>query len=67
MPARVVVVEPLGSHQLLTLRIGEQHLKVVTPTDFPAWPDRDLWLRPDPAKLRWLDPGSGAALRVSSS
>ena len=64
LPARVVVVEPLGSHQLLTLRIGEQHLKVVTPTDFPAGPDRDLWLRPDPAKLRWLDPGSGAALRV---
>jgi multiple sugar transport system ATP-binding protein len=67
MPARVVVVEPLGSHQLLTLRIGEQHLKVVTPTDFPAGPDRDLWLRPDPAKLRWLDPGSGAALRVPSA
>jgi multiple sugar transport system ATP-binding protein len=67
MPARVVVVEPLGSHQLLTLRIGEQHLKVVTPTDFPAGPDRDLWLRPDPAKLRWLDPDSGAALQVPAS
>jgi multiple sugar transport system ATP-binding protein len=67
MPARVMVVEPLGSHQLLTLRMGEQTLKVVTPTDFPVAPDRDLWLRPDPAKLRWLDPGSGAALRVSDS
>jgi multiple sugar transport system ATP-binding protein len=67
LPARVVVVEPLGSHQLLTLRIGEQTLKVVTPTDFPATPDRPLWLRPDPTKLRWLDPGSGTALRVSYS
>jgi multiple sugar transport system ATP-binding protein len=47
--------------------MGEQTLKVVTPTDFPVAPDRDLWLRPDPAKLRWLDPGSGAALRVSDS
>jgi multiple sugar transport system ATP-binding protein len=67
LPARVLVVEPLGSHQLLTLRIGEQDLKVVTPTDFPIGPDRDLWLRPDLAKLRWLDPSSGAALRVPYS
>jgi multiple sugar transport system ATP-binding protein len=66
MPARVLVVEPLGSHLLLTMRIGDQDLKVVTPVDFPAAPDGQLWLRPDPAKLRWLDPASGAALPVSS-
>jgi multiple sugar transport system ATP-binding protein len=65
MPARVRVIEPLGSHLLLTMRIGEQDLKVVTPVDFPAAPDGQLWLRPDPAKLRWLDPSSGAALPLS--
>jgi multiple sugar transport system ATP-binding protein len=65
VPARVRVVEPLGSHLLLTMRLGEQDLKVVTPADFPAAPDDELWLRPDPAKLRWLDPTSGTALHLN--
>jgi multiple sugar transport system ATP-binding protein len=50
--ARTQVVEPLGSHLLVTASVGEQGLKVVTPADFPAHPNRDLWLRFDPAKLR---------------
>ncbi len=64
LPATVVVVEPLGTHLLLTLRVGAQSFKVVTPADFPAAPDRELWLRPDAAKLRWLDPASGTALTL---
>jgi multiple sugar transport system ATP-binding protein len=51
------VVEPLGSHLLVTASIGEQGLKVVTPVDFPAQPNRDLWLRFDPAKLRLFPAG----------
>src|SRR5919198_1425547 len=50
--ARTQVVEPLGSHLLVTASVGEQGLKVVTPADFPAHPNGDLWLRFDPAKLR---------------
>jgi multiple sugar transport system ATP-binding protein len=55
LPARTQVVEPLGSHLLLTARIGEQLLKVVAPVDFPAQPDRDLWLRLEPGKLRLFE------------
>ena len=45
---QVLVVEPLGSHNLLTVRIGEDLLKVSTPPDlFPA-PDSDVWLELDP-------------------
>jgi multiple sugar transport system ATP-binding protein len=51
------VVEPLGSHLLLTASIGEQLVKVVTPVDFPAHPNRDLWLRLEPAKLRLFELG----------
>jgi multiple sugar transport system ATP-binding protein len=67
IPAKVLVVEPLGSHLLLTMQIGDQTLKVTTPSDFPAEMDGQLWLQPDYAKLRWLDPESGAALQLSSA
>ena len=66
IPAKVLVVEPLGSHLLLTMQIGDQHLKVTTPSDFPAETNGQLWLQPDYGKLRWLDPESGAALHVGS-
>jgi multiple sugar transport system ATP-binding protein len=57
--ARTQVVEPLGSHLLVTASIGAQQLKVVAPIDFPAHPDRELWLRLDPDKLRLFEAGSG--------
>jgi len=59
LPARTQVVEPLGSHLLVTVSIGAQQLKVVAPIDFPAHPNRDLWLRLDPDKLRLFEAGSG--------
>jgi len=64
IPARVLVVEPLGSHLLLTMQIGSQSLKVITPTDFPAEADRQYWIQPDMNKSRWLDAESGVALKV---
>jgi multiple sugar transport system ATP-binding protein len=65
--ASTLVVEPLGSHLLVTASIGQQGLKVVTPADFPAHPNRDLWLRFDLAKLRLFPPGqTGEALAAAS-
>ena len=60
--AQVIVVEPLGSHNLLTVRVGDDMLKVSTPPDiFPA-PDSDVWLALDPARIRWMDRDSGHAV-----
>ena len=60
--ARTEVVEPLGSHLLLTAVVGDQRLKIQARTDFPAQPDGPVWLRPEPDKLRWYDPESGQEL-----
>ena len=61
--ATVVVVEPLGSHNLLTVRVGESMLKVsARPDVFPA-PDSDVWLRLEPDRIRWMDPETRTALR----
>jgi multiple sugar transport system ATP-binding protein len=56
VPGKVLVVEPLGSHVLVTVPIEGTEFKVVAPTDFTAVEDSDLWLRPAPDKVRWYDP-----------
>ncbi len=62
LPAQVLVVEPLGSHLLLTLDVGGQTLKVMVDTDLQVEPNREVGLRFDPAKLRFMDRETGKAL-----
>jgi multiple sugar transport system ATP-binding protein len=63
--AKVIVVEPLGSHNLLTVRSGEDTLKVSTsPRLFPE-PDSSVWLRLEPNRIRWMDPETGTAVDSS--
>jgi multiple sugar transport system ATP-binding protein len=59
--ASVVVVEPLGSHNLLTVRSGGDTLKVSAPPDVLPAPGSDVWLRIDPGHIRWMHPVSGQA------
>lgn len=61
--ARVVVVEPLGSHKLLTMRVGDETAKVSVASDQPVAPGEDVWLHFDPEKIRWMDATSGEAIR----
>jgi multiple sugar transport system ATP-binding protein len=53
--ARVKVVEPLGSHLLLTVRLGAQEVKATSRTDFRAAPGDTVWLRFERSALRVLD------------
>src|SRR5215210_3898442 len=62
LPARAEVVEPAGSHLLVTAVVGDQRLKLLTRTDFPAQEDGPIWLRPEADKLRWFDPETGAEI-----
>jgi multiple sugar transport system ATP-binding protein len=54
LPAEVGVVEPLGSHLLLTLALGGQWLKVATRTDFAVKPHDQVWVRPEQGSIRLL-------------
>src|SRR4030095_12267499 len=57
--AKVIVVEPLGSHKLLTVKSGDDLLKVSTsPHLFPE-PDSSVWLRLEPSRIRWMGPRTG--------
>jgi len=62
LEARAEVVEPVGSHLLVTALLGDQRLKLLTRTDFPVRSDTSLWIRLEPDKLRWFDAKSGAEI-----
>jgi multiple sugar transport system ATP-binding protein len=59
---RVIVVEPLGSQNLLTVRIGDDTVKIATHPTFAVEADDDIWLRFPVDKIRWVDPASRKAL-----
>jgi multiple sugar transport system ATP-binding protein len=61
--ARVVVIEPLGSHKLLTAHVGAETLKVSAPIDYAVTPNDEVWLRFDADKIRWMDATSSEAIR----
>jgi multiple sugar transport system ATP-binding protein len=62
VPASVSVLEPIGSHQLLTAQVGSDIVKVTVPPEFDADPGRQIWLRFDPRRVRLLDPNTGQAV-----
>lgn len=53
--AMVLGVEPLGSHNLLTVKIGKDTLKVSIAPDFIPALDSVTWLRITPERIRWMD------------
>jgi multiple sugar transport system ATP-binding protein len=63
--ATVIVVEPLGSHNLLTVKTGDDLLKVSTPPHLFPEPDSSIWLRLEPHRIRWMDRESGDAIPVA--
>ncbi len=60
--ATVLVLEPLGSHNLLTVRSGNDTLKVAARADMFPPIDSDVWLKIDPTRVRWMHRESGAAI-----
>lgn len=62
LKVRVLVVEPLGSQNLLTVKINSDTVKVSTHPDFPVKADDDIWLRFPSDKIRWIDPETNRVL-----
>jgi multiple sugar transport system ATP-binding protein len=60
--AKVIVLEPLGSHNLLTVSCGEDTLKVSVNANLFPLADSDVWLRLEPARIRWMDRDTGQAI-----
>jgi len=63
--ATVIVVEPLGSHNLLTVKTGDDLLKVSTPPHLFPEPDSSIWLRLEQSRIRWMDQETGSAIPLT--
>jgi multiple sugar transport system ATP-binding protein len=62
LEVEVLVVEPLGSQNLLTIRVGEHIIKAATHPTFAAEPGMHVWMKFPSEKIRWLDRDTGVAL-----
>jgi multiple sugar transport system ATP-binding protein len=62
LPAKVLVVEPLGANALVTVMVGKTAVKVEAPVDTTVKPDQDVHLAFDLARVRWMDATSGNAV-----
>lgn len=62
LKVEVLVVEPLGSQNLLTVKIGDDLVKVATHPTFRVQPGMDVWLRFPADKIRWVDRDNGNVL-----
>jgi multiple sugar transport system ATP-binding protein len=62
IPFEIRVVEPLGSHLLLTGSIDGQLARIVAPPDATVAAGERVGLTVDPARLTWIDVSTGHAL-----
>ncbi|HET9909876.1 MAG TPA: ABC transporter ATP-binding protein [Anaerolineales bacterium] len=62
LQVEVLVVEPLGSQNLLTVKIGDDLVKVATHPTFRVARGEPVWLRFPGEKIRWVDRDSGQLL-----
>ena len=66
VPARVLVVEPLGSHALVTALVGKTAVKVQAPIDVGVRPDQAINLRFDEATVLRIADGYEQAAGFAS-
>ncbi|MGI8574856.1 MAG: ABC transporter ATP-binding protein [Egibacteraceae bacterium] len=63
LPVTIEVVEPVGSELLLTASLGDdQELKMLVDSDEKLSAGDEVWVRPQPERIRWFDPEDGARL-----
>jgi multiple sugar transport system ATP-binding protein len=55
LEARIIVIEPLGSHNLVTAQTGNQLIKINTRPEVALAPNITIWLKPLADKLCWLN------------
>ena len=63
--AEAHIIEPLGSHDIIDLRLGSQTLRARTRSGFVPGPGSRVFVRADPARAHFFDADSGNSLGIS--
>jgi multiple sugar transport system ATP-binding protein len=58
------LIEPLGSHDIVDMRVGDGILRARTRSGLVAGPGTPVWLSADPARAHFFDKVSGQSLGV---
>jgi len=58
------IIEPLGSHDIVDLKVGDTVLRSRTKSAFVAGPGTRVWARIDPAQAHFFDTTSGSSLGI---
>jgi multiple sugar transport system ATP-binding protein len=64
VPVEAHIIEPLGSHDIVDLRVGDQMLRARTKSGFVPGPGEHVWARIDPAQAHFFNTSTGSSLGV---
>ena len=64
IPAEAHIVEPLGSHDIIDVRIGAGMMRVRTRSGLVPGPGTRVWLRADPGRAHFFDKLTGNSLGI---
>jgi multiple sugar transport system ATP-binding protein len=64
MAVEAQIIEPLGSHDIVDLKVGETMLRARTASGFVGGPGQKVWARIDPGQVHFFDAVSGVSLGV---
>ena len=64
LPLEAHIIEPLGSHDIVDLSIGDQFLRARVKSGFVPKPGERVQVRIDPAQAHFFDKASGASLGI---
>jgi multiple sugar transport system ATP-binding protein len=64
LPVEAQIIEPLGSHDIVDLKVGDGLLRARTASGFVAGPGARVWAKVDPAQAHFFDAASGESLGI---
>ena len=63
-PVEAHFIEPLGSHDIVDLKVGGRLIKARTPSGFVRTPGEGVWARLDPGQVHFFDATTGNVLAL---
>ena len=64
MPVEAHIIEPLGSHDIVDLKVGDRMLRARTKSGFVPGPGEPVWARIDPAQTHFFNTATGLSLGI---
>ena len=64
MPVEAHIIEPLGSHDIVDLKVGDQMIRARTKSGFVPGPGEAVWARIDPAQAHFFNTATGSSLGI---